>query len=278
MYLACSLHRPAMRPERDVVVGQVRRTGWHRVAWQQVLPTSGCLTHLTAAALHGLWLPPLPEALPVFVSQAKGQARPKRPELRVMRHSRPVEASWYDGLLVASVPQTLLLCARDLSLLDLVVLGDSALHTGLTTMGALHLRVLHRTCGVPVVPQHVVRDGAGRFVARGDLWLLGSQMLHEYDGAGHRDPVTHRDDLRRDRALLAAGWHRRAYTAADLLGRPEAVLRDADATLGRRRRVDRLDPWHAIVAESLFSGSGQDRLRIRLRLPRSGPSLHRHAG
>jgi very-short-patch-repair endonuclease len=140
------------------------------------------------------------------------------------------------------------------------------------------LRVLHRTCGVSVVPQHTVRDSSGRFVARGDLWLLGSRMLHEYDGAGHRDPVTHRDDLRRDRALLAAGWHRRGYTAADLLGRPESVLRDADATLGRRHRVDRLDPWLAMVEESLFSTSGQDQLRTRLRLPRSGRSLHRHAG
>ena len=86
-----------MHPERDVVVGQVRRTGWHRVgfglhrrdtdieqhrcdlvAWSQLLPPSGCLTHLTAAALHGLWLPPLPDELPVFVSVAKRESRPKR--------------------------------------------------------------------------------------------------------------------------------------------------------------------------------------------------------
>jgi hypothetical protein len=66
-----------MRADRDVVVGRVRRAAWHKVAfglyrrdatgdermadllaWQQILPPSGCLTHLTVAAVRGLWLPP----------------------------------------------------------------------------------------------------------------------------------------------------------------------------------------------------------------------------
>ena len=208
-----------------MVLGRVRRAGWHRVgfglhrrdtdidgtwcdlvAWSQVLPSSGCLTHLTGAALHGLWLPPLPVGLPVFVSVAKEQTRPKRPELRVIRHSKPVDRTTRRGLPVASVEETLLACARDLGLLDLVVLGDSALRAGLTTPAELLacasrrrwganaltravawmdgrsespwesvLRVFHRICGIPVVPRHVVTDGAGRFVARGDLWVVGSR-------------------------------------------------------------------------------------------------------
>ena len=217
-----------------MVVGRVRRTGWHRVgfglyrretdlaapwcdlvAWSQVLPSSGVLTHLTAAALHDLWLPPLPDGLPVIVSMAKAQTRPKRPEVTVIRHTRPVARTTRRGLPVATVEETLLACARDLALLDLVVLGDSALQAGRTTREALLasasrrrwgapaltravgwmdgrsespweslLRVLHRMCAVPVEPQHEVRDAAGRFVARGDLWLVGSRMLHEYDGEG----------------------------------------------------------------------------------------------
>lgn len=318
-----------MRAETDIVVGAVRRTGWTRVgyglyrrtgtetdrvdaagglradllAWQQVLPPSGCLTHLTAAVLHDLWLPPVPAQLPVFVSMAKEETRPKRPQLVVMRHTRPVRTTRRHGLTCATVEELLLSCARDLALLDLVVLGDSALHKGLTTptdlrlaasrrrwgAGALMnaigwmdarsespweslLRVLHRACGVPVVPQHTVFSRDGGFVARGDLWLVGSRVLHEYDGAVHRDRRTHRQDLARDRRLLAAGWHRRGYVAADLLRRPEVVLREADATIGRPHRVDRLDPWLALVGESLFHADGQARFARRLTRSGSGRS------
>jgi hypothetical protein len=318
-----------MRAERDVVVGEVRRQGWRKVgfglyrrdgegdevradllAWQQVLPASGCLTHLTAAVLHGLWLPPVPDELPVFVSMHKTQSRPKRPELVVMRHTKPVAAEWRDGLLVATPAELLLTCARDLSLLDLVVLGDSALHQGLVSRhellmsssrrrwgaAALNravgwmdgrsespweslLRVLHRACGVRVVPQHEVRDDAdGRFVARGDLWIVGSRMLHEYVGGVHRDRRTHRDDLDRDRRLLATQWHRRGYTSVDLLHRPEGILRDADGTTGRRHRVDRLDPWLRMLEESLFHEAGRARFAAQFASPGSGRSPHRHAG
>lgn len=307
-----------MKVQRDIVVGEVRRRGWRRVgfglyrrdstgadrlrdllAWQQVLPSSGCLTHLTAAALHGLWLPPLPDSLPIFVSMQKSQSRPKRPELKVMRHTRPVNATQLGGLTVATVEEALLTCARDVSLLDLVVLGDSALQAGLTSRERLVasasrnrwgsdlllravpwmdgrsespweslLRILHQACGVPVVPQHVVSHG-GRFVARGDLWLIGTRTLHEYDGGGHRDPVTHRRDLERDRSLLGAGWARRGYVASDVCLQPESILRDADASLGRAYRADRLDPWLRLFEASLFAEGGPARLarRVRPRTP-----------
>jgi very-short-patch-repair endonuclease len=140
------------------------------------------------------------------------------------------------------------------------------------------LRVFHRACGIPVVSQHAVRDEKGGFVARGDLWIEGSRMLHEYDGAVHRDRRTHVEDLARDRRLLAAGWHRRGYTAADLLHRPAEVLRDADDTLGRRHRADRLDPWLRILEESLFQPAGRQRFAERLAGRTSGPSLQRNAG
>jgi hypothetical protein len=317
-----------MRAERDVVVGEVRRVGWHRVgvglyrragaddelradllAWQQILPASGCLTHLTAAVVHGLWLPPVPPDLPVFVSMATRETRPKRPELVVMRHTKPIATQPREGLTVATPDETILACARDLSLLDLVVLGDSALHGRITTVPELEasasrrrwgaaamtraigwmdgrsespweslLRVFHRVCGIPVVPQHVVHDDDGRFVARGDLWIVGSRMLHEYDGGVHRDRRTHRADLDRDRRLLNAQWRRRGYTAVDLLHRPDALLRDADLTLGRRHRVERLDPWLRMVQESLFHEQGLARFAARLGRPTTGRSLHRHAG
>jgi hypothetical protein len=123
-----------------------------------------------------------------------------------------------------------------------------------------------------------VRDEAGRFVARGDLWLVGSRMLHEYDGGVHRDRPTHVADLSRDRRLLSAGWSRRGYTSGDLLHQPEVILREADETLGRRHRVDRLDPWLRAVRESLLHPGGREALAVRLGLRQTGRSQQRHAG
>jgi len=274
------------------------------LAWQQVLSPTACFTHLTAAAEHGLWLPPLPPDLPAFVSQSDRDPRPKRPEIRAMRHTKPISYTWVGGVRLASVEETLLVCARHLALLDLVVLGDSALHLGLTSRTQLieisgHrrwgasrmaravdwmdgraespweslLRVLHRACGVPVVPQHEVFDERGRFVARGDLWIQGSRMLHEYDGAGHHEATEYARGLDRDRRLLDVDWRRRGYTAPDLMVRPEGILKDADATLGRRHRVDRLDTWLAMHRESLFHQEGQAALLLRLGMPNSGREL-----
>ncbi|WP_238993268.1 hypothetical protein [Nocardioides caldifontis] len=46
-------------------------------------------------------------------------------------------------------------------------------------------RILHVACGIAVQPQYVLLDAAGDEVARADLWLEGTNALHEYDGA-HR--------------------------------------------------------------------------------------------
>lgn len=49
------------KPRRDV-----DRPLQDLAAWQLVLPPGGALTHLTAAAAYGWWLPPLPGDMPVF--------------------------------------------------------------------------------------------------------------------------------------------------------------------------------------------------------------------
>jgi hypothetical protein len=313
-----------MRIERDVAVGQVRRSGWVRIGrglyrrerepsdgldlstWQAILPETGCFTHLTAARAHRMWLPPDPPNLPIFVSMSDREHRIRRPELKVMRHTKPIGSGWVDRARVATPEETLLACARHLSLLDLVVLGDSALHLGLTSTTCLRaasqrrrwgasrlaravdwmegrsesaweslLRVMHRACGVPVVPQFVVRDAAGGFVARGDLWIRGSRMLHEYDGAVHHEAREYARGLDRDRRLLDADWQRRGYTAYDVMARPDRILREADDTLGRRHRVDRLDPCLRMHEESLFHEHGQAAFQQRLGRGDSGRELHR---
>jgi very-short-patch-repair endonuclease len=182
---------------------------------------------------------------------------------------------------------TLLALARHLGLLDLVVLLDSALHLGDITLDQLAsglaqkrwgvlrlrdvarladgraesafetlLRLLHVVCDARVTPQFELRVD-GDFVARGDLRLVGTDTFHEYDGAGHRGRLQHRSDLRRDRAITAAGWQQRGYTDRELLRRPIEILRDIDRALGREHDASRIDAWYALLRGSCFTASGR---------------------
>ena len=292
---------------RDVAVGRAPGRGWVRVthglhrtnrttdlrAWQQLLPVGAAFSHLTAAALHGWWSLDV-GAVPVLVDQPDGRPRLRRSGIRVTRVTGQVAVQHLGGLPVTTPAHTLLACARDVALLDLVVLLDCALRAGTSrdevervaagrrrgapllrrALGLADqrsespwetlLRMLHVSVGASVAPQHVVTDTDGSFVARGDLWLRGTRVLHEYDGADHRTPRGQTSDLRRDRALLATGWSRRGYTATDLCHQPVAVLRDVDRSLGRAHRPERIHPWLQLLAASTFSTSGRARLRARL--------------
>lgn len=251
--------------------------------WQDVLAGEGVLSHLTAARVHGWWLPAAIPGLPVFAALDTDR-RVRRPGLAVSRHRQPVERVVVAGLAVTSPRDTLLTCAADLGLVDLVMLADAALSRGVPREelfparsrqpgGALVraamslaeprtespwesvLRMLHVTADVPVRAQHVVTH-EGRFVARADLWIEGTRTLPEYDGAVHRDPEQHRDDLDRDRALARAGWRRNGYTARDVIRRPHVVIRDADEALGRPWDPLRVRRWQARVAASML-GAGR---------------------
>lgn len=296
--------------------GRSRRVGWVQVArgahrtsssddalvddlaaWQLVLSTGACFTHLTSVAVRGWCLPPLPTGMPVFVAQNKGINPPHRHGLKVTRHAAGPEFSIQRGLRLATSSETLLACARDLSLLDLVVLVDSALHAGACTVSELHraaqqrrrgsprlrealslvdvrsespwesmLRVLHVCCDIPVEPQYVVRDDAGAFVARGDLRIVGTRTLHEYDGSHHLTRAGQRADLKRHARIDGAQWSRRGFTREDVLHQGVQILRQADLALGRPHRPERVRDWHALLRDSLFTPPGQARLRNRLKI------------
>jgi very-short-patch-repair endonuclease len=199
------------------------------------------------------------------------------------------------GLQVAAPAEVLLACARDLGLLDLVVLIDGALQSSSCTEREIAdvaggrragapllrraltyadrrsespwesmLRMLHVACDVPVEPQHRVFDQHGRFLARGDLWIRGTRVLHEYDGGEHLKRPRQRTDLRRGRELANVGWIRRGYTSQEVLHQAVGILRDADMSLGRPHRPERVRAWHALLAESLFTPRGTARLLRRL--------------
>ena len=264
-------------------------------AWHLVLPEDAALSGPTAARLRGWDLPPLLPDLPVFAAMPEGRTAPGSPALSVSRHRDPPPYDVVQGLRVTRPAETLLTCASVLDLLDLVVVVDSALRArevellelwaaaGRRRRGAPRLRralaladplaesvmetllrVLHQSCGVPVRAQHEIHDDTGGFVARADLWLVGTRTVQEYDGAHHRDPVQHRDDLRRDRRLARAGWVRHGYTAGDLLHRAPAVLLDADTAIGRAHRPDRIRGWHRLLRGSTFTPAGRAELAARV--------------
>jgi len=267
-------------------------------AWQSILRPGAAFTHLTSARLRGWWLPPTPAWLPVFVCMSSAQNAPRRPGLDVTRRIVPPESEQMNGVLVASPAETLLACADDLGVIDLVLLIDSALHLGavaveqLEKLARMHrrgaprlrqaleyvdgrsesawetlLRLLHVLGDVPVEPQHELSDADGIFVARGDLWIVGTTTFHEYDGAHHLTKEQQRLDLRRARRISGVGWVRRGFTSDDVLHQAGSILRDADLALGRVHDPARVREWHTMMRESMFTGAGMGRLRSKLRIP-----------
>ena len=271
----------------------------HALASQ--LHRGGGFTHLTAARLRGWSLPPLPQGLPEFAAQ-NARNRPRRRELRIIRTTPWPDIERVRGLPIVGAIDVLLALARHLSLLDVIVILDSALHCGDVSPGELALalrarrfgvrrlraafaladgrsespyetllRILHVACEVLVSAQFELWVG-GLFLARGDLRIVGHPVFHEYDGVDHRDRDQHRADLRRDRDLEAADWLRRGYTDLEVLRRPVTILRDADRTLGREHDPARLVAWYDLLRESCFTAAGRTLLLRRLRLldPRPG--------
>jgi very-short-patch-repair endonuclease len=257
--------------------------------WQLVLPKSAAFTSLTAAEVSGWWLP---EAIPhpVFVAVPIGERYPERTGLLVCRHPRPVPVETVDGLRITTGAETLLAAARDLGLLDLVILGDPALRCGHCTMEGLRataaqrrrgaprlravlplldarsespwesvMRVLHLAAEIDVEPQKKIYDAHGRFVARADLWLVGTRRIHEYDGGVHRDRQVHRSDLSRDRRLVEIDWQRMGFASTQLLHEGASIIASADRLVGRRWDPRRLARWEALLDASLFRPAGRAR-------------------
>ena len=261
--------------------------------WSRVLPDTAVFTHLTAAEMRGWWLPaPVPH--PVFAAVDERVRHPQRRGLKVLRLGGDGTAEEVDGVRVASPAETLLTCAADLDVLDLVPLADSALHLGHCTPadlvlavsvrrrgvrmlrtvlplldgrsespGESVLRLLHVTADVEVEPQREIWTSEGTFVARADPWLVGTRRIHEYDGADHRDVKTHRADLARERRLVDERWERCGYTSRDVLRRGGEIIAAADAAQGRAWHPGRAAAWRALVSRSLYGSAGRRRVLER---------------
>lgn len=127
------------------------------------------------------------------------------------------------------------------------------------------LRLVHVWTGIEVEPQYDIVDDRGNFVARADLWIVGTRRIHEYDGAHHDRPETRRANLGRGQALARIRWERYGYIARDIVRGPERILADADAAVGRPHRPARLKRWRQEAVRSTLSPAGRAALARRLR-------------
>lgn len=263
-------------------------------AWRLVLPKDAVFTHVTAARLYGWQLPKLPEQVPVFAAVSGDPNRPRRPGLicsRLVRLDKPAERC---GMPVDLPEEVLLRMARDLGTLDLVIVIDSARRAGdidpdrlkavlgsrrpgvralraawelsspqADSGGETVLRLFHDAMDVAVEPQAVLVDENGQVIGHADLLVSGTNLVHEYDGAHHRDGRQHTVDLRRERGLAGSAYQRRGFTLDDLLNHPIVAMHELDRALARPHRLARLTRWRVLVENSMYSEVGRRRVLNR---------------
>ncbi len=261
-------------------------------AMSTVLPRDSGFGHLTSAALRGWWMPHL---LPdhVLLATTTSGVHVQRHGLYV-RRSRRAEYESVGDVRCVTAAHALVELARDLTLVDLVPMLDCALAGG-ESPDAILAAATPRTRGVATLRralaladprseswwesilrlQHVLTGlgpvdcqpevwSEGRFVARADLHLVGTNRYPECDGGKHRDRDRHAHDLRRDKELQRLGLERYGYTTEEIARRPETVIRDAERARGLVTDVRRIRAWRRIATTSTLTAYGRTRLRARL--------------
>ncbi len=265
-------------------------------AWQLVLPDRAAFTHVTGARLRGWQLPKLPEQVPVFAAVEGNPSRPQRAGLICSRLVRATDTKVIDGVPVDLPEEILLRAARDFGLLDTAIMVDAARHAGDVDerrMSALLdsarpgvtvlrrawqvsdgraesgpetiLRLFDLTMDVPVEPQAVLHDPYGNVVGRADLLIVGTNAIQEYVGEVHRSKDQHKVDVRRERGLNGASYRIHGYTLDDLVNYPVTVMHELDRLLDRPHRMSRVRRWQRLVANSMFSELGRQRVLNRWR-------------
>jgi very-short-patch-repair endonuclease len=96
----------------------------------------------------------------------------------------------------------------------------------------LRMELIRGRLPTPCV-QAELRDAAGHLIGRGDLFYPDRRLVIEYDGENHRDRLV--ADLRRQNALVNAGYHLLRFTIVDLRAPASVVaqVRRARAMLPR---------------------------------------------
>lgn len=227
------------------------------------LPAGAAFSGMTAAWLHGIDVKP---CNPIEATVPDGAGVSARAGIEVRRSVfGKGDIVRLRGLPATSIVRTIAeICGR-LDLIEAVAIADSAFHRRLLRpeqletwarshpgyRGVRNLRETLRhaepasespmesrlrmvlVLGGLARPRAQVslHDRWHRFVGRPDLYYEQERIGIEYDGAIHRDTLV--EDNRRQNRLLNIGVRLLRFTAADVVGNPESVVRQVAAALGR---------------------------------------------
>lgn len=225
----------------------LRRDHWLILrAVAQRMPAEYAFSGLTAAWLLGLDVSPCE---PIEVTIPTDLTVRTRAGVRLRRADLPeCDVIARHGFRLTSVIRTVSELGSRPDLVESVVALDMSLHAGLVDDSVLKERLalfagrkgnkrLRRACRFadgraespmesrlrmvlmkarfprPCV-QSELFDGSGNFLARADLYYPERRLAIEYDGENHRDRLA--SDIRRQNALVNAGYKVLRFTAADL--------------------------------------------------------------
>ncbi len=254
-------------------------------ALARALPAEAAFSGITTARLLGWWLPQGAALAPFHVT-VPPDCRIRRQGVRTTR--RPLEISdvvEYEGLRLTVGARTLADLAIDWSLVDLVVMADSALRLkacsaaelariaswpggrGVRTLRRVAeladrrsesametlLRLIYVLSNQPnPTPQVNLYDQFGDFLARGDLVGPGGRSVFEYDGADHNEPARHNSDVRRWMLLERNGFKVYPYTALDVFRGSAQIVADYQDALGLPRDPRAVEGWLREFERSSF--------------------------
>jgi very-short-patch-repair endonuclease len=238
-------------------------------AAQQRLPIQFAFSGRTAAWILGLDMSPCD---PIEATVPRGISVRSRAGIRVRRAALPeCDVIQRRGFSVTDPLRTVTDLGSGRDLTEAVVAIDLALHAGLIDEGLLN-RHIERSRGVKGIRrlrrafsladsrsespmetrlrvqlacarlpapevQVELHDRTGRFLGRADLYYSDVRLVVEFDGQNHKDRIA--ADLRRQNALLNAGYHILRFTAADLHIRGSVAAQVRRARDMLRRRVSR---------------------------------------
>lgn len=226
----------------------------------------------TAARLHGLWLPDLPDVIHLATAlpdrPGRSMTRSRRPQM--IAHRLQLDAE--DVMVLGGVPvmtpaRTWFDLAPVLDVPDLVAAGDSVLRGG-TSLDELtdvvrrlwarrgsarirlalpmldvrsrsraesHLRVAIWTPDLPrfEVNVPVFRDEGG-WLAEPDLSLEDARIALEYQGKDHAELGRMRGDITRRRDMRSERWLVLDFGPAEVFGRPWSIAPEVRAEVLER--------------------------------------------
>jgi len=205
-----------------------------------VLGISPFGSHVSHQSAARIWDGIVPDQPLTHVSCPRGGTRSERQGVGSHEISRGAEVVSFVGLRISSPAQTFIDLATELSLVDLVVLGDSLVRRGRTTPRLLveaatdwkgkgcraarraaglvragvdspmetRLRLLMVFAGLPEpVVNHIVYDAKGTVSKRFDLSYPELMLIIEYDGRHHAETQQQWDrDIERREELDTDEW------------------------------------------------------------------------